>query len=254
MAVVFLILVALYFLNPITIRCGIRFHKIQPIPLLRKEGILITKATGMLTGQIRTGTTAQSIFADFNYYWSRDGAATGSTGSIPELFMTAAEVHFLKAEINALGLGVSVNGATAQTEYNAGVTASVNFWVSQAIKSDIWVVNKPAGLPDAPTMAAFLANPVVAFDASDLGGHGLQQIYAQEWIDMFRQPWEAWTLMRRTGGKTPMDSTNATFYTNTYGSYQRYIYPSSEKQYNAANWQAETGGTDLISTKIWIAQ
>ncbi len=188
-----------------------------------------------------------NLYADFNYYWGRDI-------NIPELFMTTAEVHFIKAEIYALGLGVSANPATAQTEYTAGVTASVNFWTAQAINSSVWVVNKPTGLPDAGTMNAFLSNPVVAFDAADPSGQGLKQIYAQEWIDMFRQPWEAWTLLRRTGGQTPMDPNNSSFYTQTYGNYNRYQYPGSEQTYNYKNWYAETGGNDLVSTKIWIAQ
>jgi hypothetical protein len=192
-----------------------------------------------------------NLYANFNYYWSRDGVATGSIGTIPELFMTAAEVHFLKAEAYAIGVaGVAQNLTTAQTEYNAGITASVNFWTTMAINSDVWVVNKPAGLPSDAVIDTLLSNPVVLFNPAT----ALQQIYAQEWIDMIRQPWDAWTLLRRTGGLTPMDPNNAAYYTQTYGGYQRYRYPDSESEYNRANWQAATGGSDLISTKIWIAK
>jgi hypothetical protein len=185
-----------------------------------------------------------NLYANFNYYWCVDT-------NIPELFMTAAESHFLKAEIYALGLaGVAQNMTTAQTEYNAGITTSVNFWTAQAIGSTIWVVNKPTGLPSQATLNALLTNPVVLFNPATAA----QQIYAQEWIDMFRQPWDAWTLMRRTGGQTPMASANASYYTQTYGAYNRYQYPNSEQTYNFSNWEAETGGNDLTSTKIWIAQ
>lgn len=182
-------------------------------------------------------------YADFNYYWGRDK-------NIPELFMTAAEVHFLKAEAYARGIGATANMSSAQTEYYAGINASVNFWTTQAINSAVWIVNKPSGLPDAATMTAFLANPLVAFDPTK----ALQQIYAQEWIDLFRQPWEAWTLMRRTGGQTPMDPNNAAYYTQTYGGFQRVQYPASEQTYNFKNWKAETNGSDMISTKIWITK
>ena len=182
-------------------------------------------------------------YADFNYYWARDV-------NIPELFMTAAEVHFLKAEIFARGLSGSADMAQAATEYNTGITTSVNFWTTQAINSAVWVVNKPTGLPDAATMTALLTNPKVLFNTST----ALQQIYAQEWIDMFRQPWEAWTLLKRTGGLTPMDPNNAAYYAATYGVLNRYQYPGSEQTYNYKNWQAETNGTDLISAKIWIAK
>ena len=183
-----------------------------------------------------------NLYANFNYYWAVDD-------SIPELFMTAAEAHFLKAEVYALGLGgTAVNMATAQTEYNAGVTSSVIFWTQRAISSPQWVVNKPTALPTTATINTFLANPVVAFSSATAA----KQIYAQEWIDLFRQPWDAWTLMRRTGGLTPQDPTNAAYYTTTYGGYNRYQYPSSEQTYNYANWYTETGGNDLVSTKIWI--
>jgi hypothetical protein len=185
-----------------------------------------------------------NLYANLNYYWAVDD-------NIPELFMTAAEAHFLKAEIYAAGLaGVAANMATAQTEYNNGITASVNFWTQQAINSQIWVVNKPTALPSQATINTLLTNPIVQFNSAT----ALQQIYAQEWIDMFRQPWDAWTLMRRTGDMTPMDTANASFYSNTYGSYQRYQYPTTEQTYNSANWLAETGGSDLTGTKIWIAK
>jgi len=183
-------------------------------------------------------------YANFNYYWGRDK-------NIPELFMTAAEVHFLKAEIYARGIaGTAQNMTTAETEYNAGITASVNFWTNQAIKSAIWVVNKPAGLPDGTAMNALLNNPKVKFDAAS----ALSLIYAQEWIDLFRQPWEAWTLLKRTGGQTPMDPANAAYYTQTYGGYQRVQYPASEQTYNYKNWFAETNGSDQLATKIWITK
>src|SRR5579863_508097 len=185
-----------------------------------------------------------NLYANLNYYWAVDV-------NIPELFMTAAEAHFLKAEIYAAGLaGVAQNMTTAQTEYNAGITASVNFWSQQAINSTIWVVNKPTGLPSPATLNALLTNPIVLFNPAT----ALQQIYAQEWIDMFRQPWDAWTLQKRTGGMTPTDPNNTSFYTNTYGGYQRYQYPTSEQTFNYNNWYAETKGNDVTTTKIWIAQ
>ena len=186
-----------------------------------------------------------NLYADFNYFIGKDTY-------IPELFMTAAEVHFLKAEIYARGLGVAANAANAQTEYYAGVTTSVNFWVGEALNSPEWIVNRPSGLPSPAAMTAFLANPVVHFDAANLTTHGLRQIYAQEWIDLFRQPWEAWTLQRRTGGLTPMDPNNSSYYAQTYGGYNRYQYPGSEQTYNFKNWFAETNGNDQLSTKIWI--
>lgn len=187
-----------------------------------------------------------NLYADFNFYWSADL-------TIPDLFLTAAQVHFLKAEVYDLGLGVSANTGTAQTEYNAGVAASLTFWTTEGANAPVWVVDRPT-IATAGQIQTMLANPVVQFDLANATTHGLQQIYAQEWIDLFRQPWEAWTLLRRTGGMTPMDANNANYYTSTYGGYQRYQYPSSEQTYNETNWMAETGGRDSISTKIWITK
>ncbi len=114
------------------------------------------------------------------------------------------------------------------------------------------MVNKPAALPSGAMISAVEDNPINLLDPSD-ATHATAQIYAQEWIDMIRQPWDAWTLLKRTGGLTPMDQNNAAGYTQTYGNYNRYQYPNSEPTFNNANWLAETHNSDLISTKIWIA-
>ncbi len=93
-----------------------------------------------------------NLYANFNYYWSRDV-------TIPELFMTAAETDFLQAEIYTRGIaGVAANPATAQAAYNAGIEASLNFWTTMAINSPVWIVNKPAGLPAAGTISAVQNN------------------------------------------------------------------------------------------------
>jgi hypothetical protein len=197
------------------------------------------------------GTT--NLYANFNYFWGRDV-------TMPELFMTTAEVHFMKAEVNARGIGTTVNMATAMNEYTAGINASVTFWTAGAIYATLHNPSVPSisshpwatSQPSAAAMSALLTNPVVAFDMAN-AAHALKQIYAQEWIDMFRQPWEAWTLMKRTG-QTPADPNNAAGYTTTYGIYNRYQYPASEQTYNFANWNSATGGSDLISTKVWIAK
>lgn len=193
-----------------------------------------------------------NLYSDFNFYWEMDGNAPNSTGTVPEIFITPAEVHFLKAEVYARGIaGVAQNMGTAQTEYEAGITASLTFWMTMANTDPIWAMNRPAtATPTGVQLTTLLTNPQVAFNPAN----AVQLIYAQEWIDLFRQPWVAWTLMRRTGGATPADTNNPAGYTREYGSLQRYQYPSDEQQFNTANWQAETGGSDLTSTKIWIAK
>jgi hypothetical protein len=198
-----------------------------------------------------TADKAGNLYSDYNYYWGRDGNISGSTGACPEIFMSAAETDFLVAEAYAKGAGVAQNYAAAQTAYVAGVTASLTFWKNMAYNSSVWVVNKPAsGTPTTAELNSVLTNAKVAWNTSN----ALSLIYAQEWIDLFRQPWVAWTLMRRTGGATPADATNPAGYKQNYGSLQRYQYPADESALNNANWQAATGGSDLTSTKIWIAK
>jgi hypothetical protein len=195
---------------------------------------------------------AGNLYSDFNYYWGRDGNLAGSTGAIPEIFITPAEVHFLKAEVYARGIaGIGQSNTLAQTEYEAGITSSLTFWTTMAYNSSVWIVNKPiSATPSATAINTVLTNPQVAFNAAN----AVNLIYSQEWIDLFRQPWVAWTLMRRTGGATPADTNNPAGYTQNYGSLQRYQYPGDEQLYNNANWKAATGGSDLTSTKIWITK
>jgi len=192
-----------------------------------------------------------NLYSDYNYYWGRDGNIAGSTGACPEIFMSAAETDFLVAEAYAKGAGVPQDYSLAQTAYTSGVTASLTFWKNMAFTSSVWVVNKPtSGTPTSAELNSVLTNSKVAFN----NGSALSLIYAQEWIDLFRQPWVAWTLLRRTGGATPMDTSNPAGYKQNYGTLQRYQYPSDESQLNNANWQAATGGSDLTSTKIWITK
>ena len=184
------------------------------------------------------------IYSPINYYFK-------DRTYIPELMITAAEVHLFKAEVYNRGLGVDKNAATAQTEYEAGVKTSCNFWTSIAMNCPKWVENKPAALPSDAELAALLANPKVAYNSGDEAA-ALEQIYTQMWIDGFRQPWDVWTLYRRTGGNLPKDPNNPTYTENIYGIYHRYTYPSTEQDYNLESWKAETGGTDSYGTKIWL--
>lgn len=188
------------------------------------------------------------IYSPVNLYFEQD------TKSIPELMLTSAQVHLLKAEVYNRGLGVSADANAAATEYNAGITASLNMWKSLAFNSPLWVVNKPdtAGATTAE-INAVINNSLIKYDAGN-AANALKQIYAQLWIDQYRQPFDAWTLLRRTGGMTPMSSTNPTYYNQNYGFYQRFVYPDDESSYNYDNWKAATGGNDKNTTKIWIAK
>jgi hypothetical protein len=183
-------------------------------------------------------------YSPLNYYFK-------DKTYIPELMITAAEVHLFKAEIYNRGLGVAKNSATAKLEYEAGVTASCNFWYQIAIDCPKWVVNKPASLPSASQIATLLANPKVAYNTGDEAA-ALKQIYTQMWVDGFRQPWDVWTLYRRNGGNLPKDPDNPSYTENNYGIYHRYTYAATEQDYNSDSWHAAMGGSDTYGTKIWL--
>ncbi|MCU7547576.1 SusD/RagB family nutrient-binding outer membrane lipoprotein [Chitinophagaceae bacterium LB-8] len=197
---------------------------------------------GRFTNWANKGTGC--IYSPFNFYHE-------DKVYMPELWITAAQVHFYRAEIYNRGLGVTKNSATAKNEYEAGVKASCNFWIQQAMNCGIWTVNKPAALPTATEFATLLANPKVAYSLTDEAA-ALKSIYTQLWIDGLRQPNDIWTLFRRTGGNLPKDLNNNAYWQNNYGIYHRYTYPTSEQDYNFENWKAEIGASDSYGTKIWL--
>lgn len=188
---------------------------------------------------------ANNIYSPLNYFFAED------LSYIPEIIITAAEVHFTKAEIYTRGLGAAKNMATAKTEYENGIKASLNFWTKIAMESPVWDVNKPSALPGAGVVNGLLTNSKVAFDMVS-EDNAAKQIYAQMWIDGFRQPWDVWTLKRRTGDKTPMATDNVAYYNTNFAVIRRFTYPSSEPDYNLENWRTATGGSDLRSKKTWL--
>lgn len=185
------------------------------------------------------------LFSLINWYLIRD------EWYVPEPIMTAAEVHFLKAEAYARGLGVGLNLATAQTEYEAGITSSVNFWYKVAANTNTATENWAAAAPSAPTtaqMQTLFANSKVAF--SGTAADAISKIYAQEWLSYFRQPWLAFNLWRRTGG-TPVDASSNP--SSTYTTFYRLPYAQDEAVNNADNYNAEITklGGNLSTVKVW---
>ncbi|WP_143307051.1 SusD/RagB family nutrient-binding outer membrane lipoprotein [Chitinophaga vietnamensis] len=183
-----------------------------------------------------------TAYSFFNYYIIRDIYYQ------PELFITAAEIHFLKAEAYARGLGVGKDMNMAGTEYVAGIQSSVKFWYDIAHNTNVLHDNWAAVAPPYPSdaqMAAMLANPKVAFTGTD--DDKLNKIYAQEWLSFFREPWLAFNLWRRTG-RTPREGEPA-----TYANFYRLQYPDRESIDNAANYKAQSDkmGGNSTNVKVW---
>ena len=185
------------------------------------------------------------IFSPFNFYLVRD------EHYIPELMMTAAETHFLKAEAYLRGIGVTQNTATANTEYIAGITASVTMWESIASHCNTtespWATAQPQNYSPSE-LIPLLANPKIAFTGDNIAN--LKKIYAQEWLDNFRQPWLAFNLWRRTG-LTPVDP--AAVEDGSHATFYRLPYPQDEAVNNTVNYNSELTliGTNSTNIKVW---
>jgi len=185
------------------------------------------------------------LYSPLNWYLVRD------EWYIPELMMTEAEVHFLKAEAYARGLGVGQSLTSAETEYKAGITSSIIFWYNVAANTNNASVNWKAVAPAPPTSAqmdALFSNPKVAFTGTN--ADAVTKIYAQEWLSYFRQPWLAFNLMRRTGN-TPIDpkSNPPSGYTTFY----RLPYAQDEAVNNTDNYNTQISkiGGNNSNVKVW---
>jgi len=177
-----------------------------------------------------------NIYSNFNYYLVRDNK------DIPEIIMTVAEVHFLLAEVFARGIGVATDFSNADFNYRKGMDASQNFWQDLMLNSPIWVNN----VNEFTSGQLFSVSSHPKYKIQDLSDveSKLDLIYAQRWVDAFRQPWEAFSLLRRTN-RTPREGASNNFF--------RFKYPPSEVNNNPDEWasQVATMGADENDIKVW---
>ena len=167
-------------------------------------------------------------FSPVNIYYAND------KDTYPELLISVAEVNFLKAEAYNRGVGVSKNATMAKAEYEAGVRSSIKFWYDLVeLKGSEWYFFKPELADD--DIDTYLTHSKVAYSANE--ADALNQIYAQEWIALFRAPWVAFNLYRRTEA-TPHDNSASSHENNFY----RVPYPEQEKNFNWDNYSAALNG------------
>ncbi len=105
--------------------------------------------------------------------------------------ITYADVCFMRAELAAK----SITAENAADWYNKGVEASIrdyNEWGQEANVEGFTAVS-PAEI------TAYLAKPAIAYDPAK----GLEQIYVQQYINFYKNPNEAWALIKRTGYPSP---------------------------------------------------
>ncbi len=169
------------------------------------------------------------IYSPFNYYLTRDEEY------VPEVLMTGAEVHFIKAEAYFRGIGVPADPNQVLMEYFSAARASVDFWDDVMENTPMWTNIDPG---HGSTSGFNVANLIFLVEDQ------LGLIYAQRWLDAFRQPWEAYALARRTK-HTPREGDPINHF--------RLPYPPSELENNAANCAEAISrqGGDEPQFRIW---
>ena len=101
--------------------------------------------------------------------------------------ITYAEFCFMRAELAARG----VTSEDAETFYNAGVTASIEWYNQIAVSGELSNYTPLT----ANEISDYLSQPDIAFDPAK----ALDQISSQAFLHFFRQPTEGWGLWKRTG-------------------------------------------------------
>lgn len=177
-----------------------------------------------------------NIYSSFNFYLVRD------EDNIPEIIMTAAEVKFLFAELFLRGIGTAKDESIANFRYQEGMLASMDFWQEQVQLCAIWENQPP--LFSTGMMFDVTEHPKYKFVFGDDENNNLAKIYQQRWVDYFRQPWEAFNLLRQTE-LLPREKPLNQFY--------RFRYPQSESSFNSENYsqQVSAMGGDETNVKLW---
>ncbi|MGB3075718.1 MAG: SusD/RagB family nutrient-binding outer membrane lipoprotein [Chitinophagales bacterium] len=180
---------------------------------------------------------ADCLYSPVNYYIARD------MDYQPDILITGAEVLFIRAEAYLLGIGVAKDVGTATSAFLDGIQFSISFWEHVMNNSKL-----PPGAPfsnniTVPSNLNFFSvqNNLGFFTGGE--EEQLKEIYEQCWIDMFRQPQEAFALARRTV-LTPHEGNPSEVY--------RFPIPPSEVSYNEMNWMSAIGSLgDNLNEKVW---
>ena len=193
------------------------------------------------------------LYSPFNYYLTRDEKY------MPQILVTYADVLFMKAEIGARGIGgITLVGQEIDLMLFQGIYQSFLFWSHIPNNTSRWTYRYPqytsyVGNLDiwswSNNMASNVMNYAVWMNPENDGSQQfyLKMIYEQRWLNLFRQPWEAWALTRRTMA-TPT-TTNHSKLTSF-----RMEYPQKEIEYNYENYVtqlARMSHGDTRQTKVW---
>ncbi|MCF8373590.1 MAG: SusD/RagB family nutrient-binding outer membrane lipoprotein [Bacteroidales bacterium] len=178
------------------------------------------------------------VYSPFNYFLVSDGYNS------PNILISGAEVHFLKAEAYLRGIGVAQNEAMAQTEFENGIKLSLDFWKFTAEHLKLSQGGYFSSKITVPSNLDFdSVNDKMGFSNVSSTDDKLKLIYTQRWIDMFRQIDQAFALCRRTM-KTPREGSPLEYF--------RLPIPDIEKDNNLQNYEsAYSAQGDFSTTKVW---
>lgn len=125
------------------------------------------------------------------FFSPRYGGST--TGDFTDVMVTNAESCLLVAEFIQKGYAGAVNThGSAEDWYKKGVASSIRTMNAIATTAGSTTAFSGDGTPE---INAYLAQPQVALN----GSNDLERIYVQQYLNLFRNPTEAFVFCRRTG-------------------------------------------------------
>jgi len=156
----------------------------------------------------------------------------------PGIYMSYSETQFILAEAAERGY----IAGSASDYYNAGITASMDYWLIEGVDTD----------DVAAATATYLARPDVDY-ATVIGGGATwkQAIGKQKWLALYMQGFEGWAEYRRLDfGILQLPAGGVL---EGSGIPLRMMYPVDEQTLNSANYGAAVGsqGADSHDTRVW---
>ncbi len=197
------------------------------------------------------------LYSPFNFYLIRDHVF------VPQIMISPAEICFIKAEMMIKGIVPGGMGMMTDEMIRKGIEFSFLMWMQLPINGtdatykyiyqDLQTILEGSDLYSISyAYASNVFNEMVynnlSFDYS--ANAYLEFIYQQRWLDLFRQPNEAWSLARRT---LDTEATTPTTINHQKLVTYRLPYPQSEVTYNYDNYNAQVSkmGGDTRDVKVW---
>ncbi len=161
----------------------------------------------------------------------------------PGFVISAAEVSFIKAEAYLRGI---VTGGDPKAEYEKGIQESIDFYYTINAAGEY----RDPIPEDQDSVTAYMAMPDVSWDAAATEDAKINLIAVQKWINsgLGGMP-QTWAEYRR------LDKPVLQFMEDTKSGQHwppvRWLYPSSEKTLNAANYDKVKDKDDLNTKIFW---